>query len=179
MRPRTLLTALLLAGALIALPALSACGSENELDVAEGEPVELGDLQYNVVISRFLNAHDTEDAEYLVDQPPARADQLYLGAFLQVQNDGGSTIDLPSDFRVVDTRGEEYEPIESDSPYAFPLGEQVFAGGEVPVPDSTAATGPIEGSMVLFLISTDSAENRPLELEIPGSDEVGRVTLDI
>ena len=39
-------------------------------DVVEGEPLELGDLQYNVQLTRFLNPDDTEDAEYLVGQPP-------------------------------------------------------------------------------------------------------------
>jgi len=32
---------------------------------------------------------------------------------------------------------------------------------------------------VLFLIDQSSTENRPLELEIPGSGETGRIELDL
>ena len=41
-------------------------------EVVEGEPLELGELDYNVQITRFLNPDDAEDAEYLVGQPPRR-----------------------------------------------------------------------------------------------------------
>ena len=45
---------------------LSACGySSDSKEVVEGEPVKLGELQYNVIFSRFLNPNDTEDAAYL------------------------------------------------------------------------------------------------------------------
>ena len=58
----SLLAAILVAGA------LGACGSEEEeTQVAEGEPLELGGLSYNVQLTRFLNPDDAEDAEYLVD----------------------------------------------------------------------------------------------------------------
>ena len=47
-------------------------------------------------------------------------------------------------------------------------------------PDTPAAGGPIKGSMILYLIDEEAAENRPLELEIPGPDgEAGRIELDI
>ncbi len=52
---------------------LSACGEEEESEVVEGEPIEVAGLEYNVQITRFLNPDDTEDAEYLVGQPPAAA----------------------------------------------------------------------------------------------------------
>ena len=48
------------------------------------------------------------------------------------------------------------------------------------MPDSTAAEGVIGGAMLLFLVDQNVAENRPLELEIPGeAGEVGRIELDI
>jgi hypothetical protein len=163
-----------------AAPPLAACGEEeHELEVVEGEPVELGGVEYNVVISRFLNPDDTEDAEYLVGEPDPGPEQLYLGVFVQVSNEGEDPAEVSEDFTVVDTRGIEYEPVASESPYALEA-TTLDPGDELPSPDSTAASGPIQGAMVLFLIDQGSTENRPLELEIPGaSGETGLVELDI
>jgi hypothetical protein len=50
----------------------------------------------------------------------------------------------------------------------------------VPTIDSAAASGPIKGSMLLYLVDEQATENRPLELEIPGPDgETGTVALDL
>jgi len=81
----SLIAALALAATALAL---SACGSSNESkEVVEGEPVELGELQYNVVFSRFLNPHDNEDSAYLVGQREAPPGSAYFGVFLEVQNE--------------------------------------------------------------------------------------------
>jgi hypothetical protein len=163
-----------------AAASLSACGGEeDELEVVEGEPVDLGGVEYNVVISRFLNPDDAEDAEYLVGEPEPGPDDLYLGVFLQIANEGEDSVEVSDDFTVVDTRDTEYEPVATESPYALEA-TTLEPDDELPPPDSTAATGPIQGSMVLFLINEASTENRPLELEIPGpSGETGLVELDI
>jgi hypothetical protein len=180
---RTRLWVLIALSGVLLVPALSACGADDEsTSVAEGEPLTLDPLQYNVIISRFLNPDDTEDADFLVGQPPLEGDELYLGVFMQIKNeDEDASAPLPSSFKVVDTQDREYRPIESNSPYALPLGGTVPPDGEYPIPDSTADVGPIEGSLVLFKISTESTEDRPLQLEIPGttSGESGTVELDI
>ena len=82
---RALAAALLLVGLSLSI---AACGSSSEekTGLMEGEPVTLGDLQYNVVFSRFLNPHDVEDHEYLVGQPPPPADAAYFGVFVQIIN---------------------------------------------------------------------------------------------
>jgi hypothetical protein len=174
--------ALLVAVAMLcaAVPSLSACGDEEEgLEVVEGEPVDLDGVEYNVVISRFLNPDDTEDAEYLVGEPEPGPGELYLGVFLQVSNEGEDPVDVSDDFTVVDTRDMEYEPVGSESPYALEA-TTLDPGDELPPSDSTAAEGPIQGAMALFLINDGSTENRPLELEIPApSGETGLVELDI
>jgi hypothetical protein len=165
---------------LTAAPLAVACGEEEELDVIEGEPVELGDLLYNVQITRFLNANDPEDAAYLVGQPQAAPDQEYLAVFMTIDNEGDSTAQLPDEMTVRDTRDNTYEPLESESVYALELGAGIPAGEEIPAPDTPAASGPISGSMVLFLVDGTVTENRPIELEIPSSaGEEARVELDI
>jgi hypothetical protein len=166
--------------ALASVAALAACGAEDvELEVIEGEPVEFEDVSYNVVISRFLNPDDEEDAEYLVGQPDPPQGDLYFGVFMQIENEREDSITVPEEMTVVDTLDTEYVPVETESPYALPLGSLLDPGDALPVADSTAATGPIEGSMVLFLLPEASTENRPLELEIPIESETAVVELDI
>jgi hypothetical protein len=159
---------------------LAACGEEEELEVREGEPVELGDVSYNVQITRPLNPYDREDADYLLGQPPPSADQEYLGVFIRIENEGDTAVTIPEGFEIHDTQGKTYESLSSESLYALELGDTIEPDGVVPVPDSTAAAGPIKGSMILFLIDRVSTDNRPIELEIPAeSGEPGVVELDI
>jgi hypothetical protein len=179
MRARTA-PILVLCALLAALSALAACGEEDHSEVVEGQPLELGELRYNVVITRFLNADDVEDEEYLQGQPPEPPGKSYLGVFIQVKNENEDE-SLPSaeSYVVTDTTGAEYEPLESESVYALEIGEPVPADGELPIPDSSAAEGVIEGAMLLYLVDDQVAENRPLNLEIDSVLGTGEVELDI
>jgi hypothetical protein len=182
-RPTTRLgAALVLAAALVAGGLLSGCETnpETDLSVDEGAPVKLGDLLYNVEISRFLNPRDPEDRAYLAGQPPPPNDKLYLGVFMLIQNEADTAQDVPSDFTVVDTEGTEFNPIPSQSLFALKLGGKVGGKQQLPEPESTAANGPIQGSMVLFLVTQAATEDRPLTLDIHSpSGPVGEVELDI
>jgi hypothetical protein len=179
MRRRPLLVALAL---LVAALSIAACGAEEEEKegLFEGEPVELGELRWNVLFSRFLNPHDVEDREYLVGQPAPPPDAAYLGVFVQVENeDDDNPQSLPESLEVEDTEHQLFESIESESPYALHLGTEVDAGDEIPALDSVPQVGPIQGSVVLFLIPDDASENRPFEMTIPGQDGPATVELDL
>jgi hypothetical protein len=169
------------AALIVAAAVVVACGSEEEeLGVVEGEPVELGTLLYNVQITRFLNPSDPEDRAYLRGQPVPRADEEYLAVFMTIDNEGSSTATVPEEFTIRDTRDNSYRSLDSDSVYALHPGAPLDPGEEVPSPDTPAASGPIKGAMVLFLVDRTVTENRPIELEIPsGSRERARVELDI
>lgn len=172
-----LLAALALAAAAFAL---SACGhSSEEKHVVEGEPVELGELQYNAIFSRYLNRHDPEDSAYLVGQPPPPPGSTYFGVFFLIQNESKEAQTLAEELTIVDADRQAFEAISSDSLYALPLGGTVEAEEQVPVLDSPPDTGPIEGSVALFLLPDFVSENRPLVLEIPGPDGPGEITLDL
>ncbi|HEX6116189.1 MAG TPA: hypothetical protein VFY99_03755 [Solirubrobacterales bacterium] len=202
--PLAIILALALCAALVA----TGCGEEEvETHVVEGEPLELGELSYNVQITRFLNPDDPEDEGYLAGQERPEPGQAYLGVFLTIENDGDEEADVPYAFKVRDTQGAEgssqgvgiYEPIPSASVYALQLPGQdesasggiepgqiddlqpvaIPADGELPIPDSTAAESVIGGAMLLFLVDQNVAENRPLELEVPGDGESGFIELDI
>lgn len=187
-----------------ALAFVAACGSEEELHVIEGEPLEVGEVSYNVQITRFLNPDDPEDQGYLAGQKRPEPGSAYLGVFLTIENEGDEAVDVPSEFTIVDTEGNEHEPIPSTSAYALQLPGQetdvpsltagdeeeetvsdlqpleVPADGEIPIPDTTAAEGVIGGAMLLFLVEQEVTQNRPLELEVPAEDgETGIIELDI
>jgi len=170
----------LVALAALALP-VAGCGSEEEeLDVIEGEPIEADDVRYNVVLSRFLNPDDTEDKAYVEGHPAPPPDTQYFGVFLQIENEGEEDTVLPDEMTITDTVDNRYDPLESESPYALPLGAPLLAGEVFPEANSIAADGPTQGNLVLFLIQEASTENRPLELDIPlPSGKVGVVELDI
>jgi hypothetical protein len=160
--------------------ALSACGySSDSKDVVEGEPVQLGELQYNVVFSRFLNPKDNEDSAYLVGQPRVPPGSAYFGVFLEVQNESEEAQTLASSFTITDAGHETYEAIPSKSLYALPFGGEVESQEQIPILDSTPQQGPIEGSLVLFELPASASENRPLTLSIPGPEGPAAVTLDL
>lgn len=183
-RPHARNAALALFAALLAAFAfaLTACGSsEEETDAFEGEPIELGNLKFNVQLTRLLNPDDVEDKEYLAGQPDPPAGSSYLGVFLEVENEGDETVNLPSveDMEIVDTTGAVFSPIDTDTVFGFPFGEPLLQGEAIPIVDSAAASGPVNGAILIFLIDNSASENRPVELEISADGEQGQIELDL
>ncbi|MCB0828055.1 MAG: hypothetical protein KDB62_04500 [Solirubrobacterales bacterium] len=163
--------------------ALAACGGsdhEKRTGIVEGERFEMGPLEYNVLFTRPLNPSDVEDKEYLVGQPEPGPDQSYIGVFLQAENlDEDDAHALPGSFKLVDTEGNTFENLESESSYALRTGADVGPEDVVPALDSTPEVGPIEASMLLFLVDDPSLEKRPIELEVDGEDGPASVELDL
>ena len=181
---RKISTIAMLCIALVAGGLLAACGEqeeEGEPHAVEGERLELGPLLYNVQITRFLNPSNLDDRAYLEGLEPAPEGEEYLAVFMKVLNESDQPQPVASRMEVVNSRGQSFEPVETDNPFALDLdGSVVEPEGEIPAPDTPAASGPIKGSMVLFLIEQEATENRPLELEIHApSGETGSVELDI
>jgi hypothetical protein len=180
--PRRFVLPLLAALALSVLAlALTACGySSDSKDVVEGEPVQLGELKFNVTFSRYLNPADNEDSAYLVGQKPPPAGYTYFGIFFEVQNESDQPQTLPSTLTITDAGEQSFDVVPSESLYALQFGGEVEPEEQVPVLDSTAQQGPIEGSVALFLLPASVSAERPLTLHIPGADgENAEVTLDL
>ncbi|MDA0170012.1 hypothetical protein OJ998_13020 [Solirubrobacter taibaiensis] len=177
-----LLTFAVLAAALV----FAGCGDKHEYNLAaetEGEYVDVGNLVYQVQMSRFLNVGDREDVEYLeglpAGEPPLTADETWFGVWMRVKNYTNETLPTAENFVVVDTQGARFEPVELDNVFAyrpFNLGaDQVY-----PLPDTAASSGPIQGSLILFRLTNDSLQNRPLKLEIEQEGfETAEIDLDL
>jgi hypothetical protein len=179
---------MLVSVALAAL-ALGACGNKEERTLhgtTEGIYIDVGDLKYQVQISRLLNAYDREDSGYLVDLPPDQ--QLgpkdnWFAVFMRVENTSDKAEPATNGYSIKDTQGNVYRPIAMGPKNVFAYRPAVLQPKDVlPFPDSPAGANTIQGAMLLFKIPVANFQNRPLELRIPppkGGGPVGSVDLDV
>ena len=185
---------LLLAGALCAALTLSACGAESDPSVGinEGAYVDVGDVAYQVQISRVLNPKSQEDPSYLVGVPAGDLklgpNEQWFAVFLRAQNFGDHPLGVANNFRIVDTdvpKGQVYNPIKLDAKvnvFAWNPTQQLDPWFIYPDASSVAGTGPVrQGGELLFKIKNTVYQNRPLVLEILGADgkKQAAVSLDL
>ena len=184
-RHKLVLLACLIAGLFL----LVGCENPRENDAGrEGLPEKIGNLDYNVYLTRELNLKDVEDSGYYKgpEAPPGYA--LY-GVWLTVCNPA-SEVESPhwmasSRFTIESTQGETFHPLPlpADNVFAY-HARPLKHGACIPEPGSLAAAGPTNGAMLIFKLPLDALENRPLDLIIEsppleeGRDE-GRIELDI
>jgi hypothetical protein len=181
-----------LAAVAVAAFVAAGCGKEEHArTVAETEGIylDIGELKYQVQVSREMNAQDVEDRGYLTGLPAGEEpnpDEAWFGVFLRVQNTHTSGEPLPTarEFEIVDTQERVYKPVAIDTK------QNVFAytpinlepRSLVPADGSLASTGPTQGTLLLFRLTIDSLANRPLEFHIKSPTnpaEVGTVNLDV
>lgn len=170
---------LLLAVALLAIP-VAACG-DKEAEITHGETegsyLAVGNLRYQVQISRELNPADPEDRGYLVDVPGAdelEPDQAWFAVFMGAWNYSDEPGEAASAFEIHDTQGNVYTPQAIGPANVFAWRPEVVPPGEaLPVQDTAAANNPsVNGGLLLFKVDMGSFNNRPLELIIHGPEGV-------
>ena len=176
---------------LVALAALTlgACGNKEKVTLhgsTEGIYIDVGDLKYQVQISRLLNPTDTEDRDYFVDLPAGQQlapDENWFAVFIRVENDSGKAEPATDGYSIRDTQGNVYKPITMGPKNVFAYRPAVLQPKDIlPLPSSAAAENTIQGSMLLFKIPVANFQNRPLVLEIPpphGNGPTGSVDLDV
>ena len=174
--------------ALAASSGLAACGEEEDVTrgSTEGVYVMTGDVKYQVQISRPLNPTDWEDREYLHGLPAAESlgtGEDWFGVFIRAFNQTDEEHPAASQFEIVDTTGEKFQPLQLDpqaNAFAFQPGP-VAAGSQLPLPNSAGQVNSTQGGLLLFKLKTSTLENRPLELHIssPTGGEEAVVDLDV
>jgi len=148
---------------------MAGCGQEEEgtPEAVEGEPLHVGELIYNVAITRFLNPNIVEDSAYLAGAPEEPPGMTYLGVFILIENDGEEEVPSANNYSVVDGSHTVYRPVENvETAFSLDVGAPVPPDGEIPALDTVAAAGPTQGALLVFLVSDDVSEQRPLELKI-------------
>ena len=169
----------LLAACALALPALAGCGADHdeigvEEPAREGLAVAMEGVEYNVFITRELNLRLPEDKAYYKG-PEAKPGRVLYGVFLQACNRTKKTHDAAEHFVIKDGQGEEFEPVELEADNEFAYQPKRLEPKEcIPAIGSVAHLGPSAGSMLLFDLPLATTENRPLELEVEGSFDLGK-----
>jgi hypothetical protein len=176
---------LLIALALVAV----GCGEKHEIvheAETEGIYVDVGNLVYQVQMSRYLNPGDVEDREYLMGLPEGVSselpgDETWFGVWMRVKNYTDETLTPANSFTIHDTDDNQFLPIPLAETNVFAYRPVPLGPDEVkPRPDTAAASGPIQGSLLLYRLPVESLQNRPLKLVIEqGGVEPAEIDLDL
>jgi hypothetical protein len=178
---------------LLASGGLSACGNhhdeEAKLQKIEGEGfyLSLGELKYQVQGSRQLNPDDIQDKAMLVGVPTAdqglEDDEVWFGVFMQVENESEEPLRPASEIEIIDTQEDIFKPValEDTNPFAYRAADPIPGGEVAPQPDTPGFNTANQGSLLLFKITLDALDNRPLELKMESSttDQTGIIDLDV
>jgi hypothetical protein len=185
---------LALLAALLASSGLAACGNHPDEQARvvhlanEGLYLRLGELTYQVQISRQLNPDDVEDRYYLKGVPAAqrqlKPNEVWFGVFMRVENATGTALAPSGDIKIVDTQEAQYRPLTLDATndFAYRPSDAIPPNDVLPVQDSPGYDSPIRGSLLLFKLTLTTLGNRPLELEIQGNrgaPQTGVIDLDV
>lgn len=170
--------------------ALAGCGRGEGVKTTaetEGLYLDINGLKYQVQMSRYMNPADTEDSAYFVGLPedvePPSGEETWFGVWVRVQNVSDEPRPSATVFEIHDTQDTVYEPIDIDAD----INPFVYEPGTVPphtvwpLPDSAAGQGPTQGQLLLYKVTNESLQNRPLELIFSngeGTDE-GTYALDV
>src|SRR5690349_19637299 len=105
---------------LVLAAALAIGGCANKLETrtegaTEGLYIDVGQLKYQIQISRILNPSDVEDRNYLTNLPqgtlPPKGDEAWFGVWLRVENTNpDKTLPTASTFEIRDTQGNTFRP---------------------------------------------------------------------
>ncbi|MEA2194943.1 MAG: hypothetical protein QOG42_1377 [Solirubrobacteraceae bacterium] len=192
-RPRRPSRSLAIAAAVLLSGGLSACGKhldEQSRTVQienEGLYLPLGELKYQVQGSRQLNPDTIQDRALLlgvpVQQKELEDNEVWFGVFLQVENQGSKPLRPSADIEIVDTQEDVFRPLglEDTNPFAYRSTDPIPGGRLMPLRDTPAFDTANQGALLLFKLTLDALDNRPLELKIQSSttDQTGIIDLDI
>jgi len=164
---------------------LAACGEEHgPFTRAETEAawVDVGNLRYQVQVSRPLNPGMRADAELLSGLPDAyqqlKANHTWFAVFVRVENETGRPQPSSREFTIEDTQGATFEPIPVDNLVAY-RPELLPAGQRIPNEQTVGNFAQTQGALLLFQVPVPALDNRPLELLIQGPDGRSEATIDL
>jgi hypothetical protein len=165
----------ILCALLAAAAVLGGCGNkEEEVFTAEteGAYLDVGELRYQVQISRQLNPADIEDRAYLngvpVEERVLERGQSWFAIFVRVENPTEEPHRAADEFELEDTQDQIYKAIElpPQNPFAYNGGVVQPEDTLPPLQSVAQQNETIFGQLVLFKVDVSSFENRPLELKI-------------
>ncbi len=162
-------------GAAVSAVAISACGSGAHARFSDNLGpgyVQLGNLHYQIQISRQLNAwNQDEDRWYLAGLTQTQLvlprTEEWFGVSLQVFNWSHQAATPTSRFFISDTLGERFVPLANPSPNPYTyVPQSIPPGQQLPSTSSAAFAGWTQGEILIFKIPYASLVNRPFVLHI-------------
>jgi len=178
-------------GGAICAMAVAACGAGEHARYADNLGpgyVELGQLNYQVQVSRELNPWDpNEDRWYLQGFTPSQLTlpltDEFFGVSLQVYNWSNRAHTPTGDFFISDTLGDRFTPMlnPTPNPYTY-VPALIPAGSQLPNNSSAAFAGWSQGELLVFKIPYADLVNRPFILHIvspSSSAQQSRIELDV
>ena len=152
-----------------------------------GEYIQAGPITYQLQISRELNQYSVQDAPYVLGLPKGYAlpnpNEFWYGVFLWAKNQHHHPYKTSDNFKIVDTQGNVYYPVDLDpalNPWAWE--SQLLHKGETePDQDTVQSEGESQGGLLLFKLNQSAYSNRPLTLYIlnPKGQKLGSISLDL
>jgi hypothetical protein len=178
------------AGVAVCALALGACGSSGNLTYADNLGpgyVKVGQLYYQVQISRELNQFSDEDSGYLdglsKSQHVLPVGDMWFGVFLQAYNTTSHTQTPARDYYITDTLGDRFTPLVNPNPNVYTYQPApIPPKGQLPSLTSDAYAGWTQGEVLLFKFPFTTYSSRPLILHIvnPADPaEQSRIELDV
>ena len=168
--------------ALVAALGVAGCGNkEDEVleALTEGPYIDIGEVKYQVQMSRELNPYDIEDQAYLRGLPAGTEkpgpDEVFFGVWMRAQNVGEEAAPAVRDWEIIDTQEKIYRPVPLDpaiNVFAY-YPREIPSQELIPAIGSPASSGPIQGALLLFRLSLESYQNRPLQLRFQSPTEPG------
>jgi len=180
----------MLIGGAICAATISACGAGEHATYSDNLGpgyVQVGQLYYQVQISRQLNPWSDEDRYYLQGFSSSErrlpvADE-WFAVSLQVFNWTGGSHTPTGDFYITDTLGDRYAPLANPAPNAYTyVPNQIPPGGQLPAITSDAFTGWSQGEILVFKVPYAGLVNRPFVLHIVNPADTAkqsRIELDV
>ncbi len=176
--------------AAICAAAISACGAGEHATYSDNLGpgyVQVGQLYYQVQISRQLNPWSDEDHFYLegftASQLQLPVADEWFGVSLQVYNWTGQAHTPSNDFFITDTLDDRYAPLPNPNPNPYTyVPQSIPPGGQLPSIDSDAFTGWSQGELLVFKIPYTTLVNRPFILHIvnpANTAQQSRIELDV
>ena len=168
----------ILLAAVLVTGGLSACGNHLDENASvlraetEGLYLDVGELKYQVQVSRALNPYDLQDKPLLTgvpaDQRELASDEVWFAVFLRVQNETSEEQLPAANIEIIDTQEEVFDPIELrlTNVFAYRENDAIPPKAIMPLPDTPAFDLPARGALLLFKMKNATLDNRPLELKI-------------
>jgi hypothetical protein len=174
-------------GCAIAISACSVSGNEHYADSEGPGYVKVGNLYYQVQISRELNQYSDEDVSYLEGLSKSERSlpvgDMFFGVFIQAFNTSEQTQQPARTYYITDSLGNRFAPLANPSPNAFSyVPAPIPPKGQLPSQTSLAYSGWSQGEVLLFKFPYSTYGSRPLTLHVvdpSNPSQQSRIELDV